>query len=42
VIESTRKVPATQSKWRVWIAIVLVPAALAVLVALGTWQVQRL
>lgn len=27
---------------RTWIAIVLVPAALVVLLALGTWQVQRL
>lgn len=28
--------------WRFWAAVVLLPAALAVLLSLGTWQVQRL
>jgi surfeit locus 1 family protein len=28
--------------WKFWIAMVLLPGALAVLIALGTWQVQRL
>lgn len=40
MVEATQK--ATRFQTRVWIAIVLVPAALAVLLALGTWQVQRL
>jgi surfeit locus 1 family protein len=40
VIE-TPQIPQRR-KWRVWIAFVLLPAALAVLLALGTWQVQRL
>lgn len=29
-------------KWRFWVALVLLPVALAVLLALGTWQVKRL
>ena len=28
--------------WRFWLALVLVPAALAILLSLGTWQVNRL
>lgn len=28
--------------WRFWLAVVLVPAALAILLSLGTWQVNRL
>lgn len=40
MVEATHK--ASRTPVRVWIAIVLVPAALAVLLALGTWQVQRL
>jgi surfeit locus 1 family protein len=32
----------SRSKWRFWVALVLLPAALAVLLSLGTWQVKRL
>ena len=28
--------------WRFWLAVILVPIALAILLSLGTWQVQRL
>lgn len=32
----------SKSKWRFWIALVLLPAVFAVLLSLGTWQVKRL
>jgi surfeit locus 1 family protein len=32
----------SKSKWRFWVALVVLPVALAVLLSLGTWQVKRL
>jgi surfeit locus 1 family protein len=34
--------PAPARRWRFWTGLVLVPVALAILVSLGSWQVQRL
>lgn len=34
--------PEGRRTWRFWLALVLVPAALAILLSLGTWQVNRL
>lgn len=31
-----------RSRWRFWSAVILFPAALAILLSLGTWQVKRL
>jgi len=35
-------IKAAAPRWRFWAVLILLPAAFAVLLALGTWQVQRL
>jgi surfeit locus 1 family protein len=40
VVEANTK--TARARWRFWFALILLPAALAVLFSLGTWQVKRL
>ncbi|TPP10202.1 SURF1 family protein [Rhizobium glycinendophyticum] len=42
MVEQTDAVGKTSRGWRFWAGLVLVPLAIAILLSLGTWQVNRL